>query len=371
MDKVTKLLSQAKARMLMTAVFWSCVLMSTWFERTTRVPRAATDMKKIMWNPDFFGGLTVGVICFVLAHEVMHIVLRDGLRRGNRDPDRWNRACDYRINWILWKAGFELWEECLFDKQYANMSAEQIYEMLKKDDAERKKNGGGEPKRDGLHGDVQEPADADDPAVQREIEATIKQAVSEAATYARMAGQGSPVLERLISEVLEPQVHWLEHLRHLARSHLNEQETWNRRNRRFRHQYLPSKFSETIGDVAFTGDTSGSIDNTELCKYGAESRYIYEELRPSRMHFAWVDSDVRSVQTFEQGDPFDLKPVGGGGTDMRKAFDYYEDIKPEVMIMFTDGFTPWPKVAPSYPCIICCTTAANVPDYLGDVVRIK
>jgi hypothetical protein len=38
------------------------------------------------------------------------------------------------------------------------------------------------------------------------------------------------------------------------------------------------------------------------------------------------------------------------------------------VVLFTDGYTPWPEVEPDYPLIVCCTTDAPVP--VGMDIRI-
>ena len=39
-----------------------------------------------------------------------------------------------------------------------------------------------------------------------------------------------------------------------------------------------------------------------------------------------------------------------------------------VVVLLTDGYTPWPDCEPPYPLIVCCTTDADVP--VGQVVRM-
>jgi predicted metal-dependent peptidase len=51
------------------------------------------------------------------------------------------------------------------------------------------------------------------------------------------------------------------------------------------------------------------------------------------------------------------KPKGGGGTDVREMFEYIErrGLNPQAVIVFTDGYTPWPKTL-SYPTLWCIST---------------
>jgi predicted metal-dependent peptidase len=134
-----------------------------------------------------------------------------------------------------------------------------------------------------------------------------------------------------------------------------------RRNRRFQNVYLPARHSEKMGEIVLIGDTSGSIGNDELCKYMAEAGAIAEDVHPERIRILWADTKVAGEQVFEEGELIVAKPKGGGGTDMRVPLKKAEDYQPEVVVLFTDGYTPWPDVEPDYPLIVCCTTDVNVP----------
>ena len=53
---------------------------------------------QLFWNPYFVDKLTEDQLVAVLEHEVMHILNEHPMRRGGRDPERWNIACDMAIN---------------------------------------------------------------------------------------------------------------------------------------------------------------------------------------------------------------------------------------------------------------------------------
>src|SRR3954463_16523663 len=82
-------------------MFFASALLQTKFIEDPSCETAWTDMVVIGYNPKFIEGLDIPTAKFVIIHELMHILLKHGLRRGSRDPDRWNKACDYAINIML------------------------------------------------------------------------------------------------------------------------------------------------------------------------------------------------------------------------------------------------------------------------------
>jgi predicted metal-dependent peptidase len=62
----------------------------------------------LLFDPDFVDGLSDPQLRGLVAHEVLHLVLEFGERRGERDPERWNTAQDVVINHALVEDGFTL-----------------------------------------------------------------------------------------------------------------------------------------------------------------------------------------------------------------------------------------------------------------------
>lgn len=371
-------MQKAKAKMLLTQVFFATLVMATPMVVDATLPTAATDMLTIFYNPAFIEGLTLPQVMTVLAHEVLHIVFKHGLRRGSRNPQLWNISCDYAINYILVESGFEPLAGWLYDPRFASMSAEQIYDALQEQMAEenkrRKANGEDKAEPSDLHkdtsgmgDDVQEPANMDAEA-KAKAEQRIQQQVAQAASMARMAGKMPAGVARLVDEILNPTVPWQDLLRDYMTRVSKDNESWSRRNRRFANVYLPSRHGNRMGEITIIGDTSGSITNQELARLASEVSEIAEAVNPERIRIVWADASVAGEQEFEAGEPIIAKPQGGGGTDMRVPLQHIERYEPEIAVLVTDGYTPWPNVEPEYPLIVLCTTKVDVP--IGQVVRI-
>jgi len=392
LDKLT----QARSRLLIKHPFFATLVLNTDIIPEERIPTAATDGVKIYYNPQFFEALSVDHVMFVLAHEVMHIALYHCERVMGRIHKKWNYATDYVINWMLKKEGFAVLECALLERKYGDHASEVVYDMLP-DPPPPPPGGGGQcdegqpgggttqagncdgvtdgdaPGTPGnmpdekMGGDLL-PYPTNDPDEIAKERQKIKQKISQAATNARMAGSMSAGIERIVEEILDPKVPWEDLLRDYMTRLAYDDEDWTVRDRRFTDVILPAMQSEThMGRVGFIVDTSGSVTDKELAQVSAELTSISEDLRPEGILVVWADTEVAGEQEYEVGD--ELKPMGGGGTDMRVPLahmEQYDDL--DVVVMVTDGYTPWPKVEPPYPLIVVCTTDREVP--VGSVVRM-
>lgn len=371
-------LKKARAKMLIKHPFFATLMMSMPMIETHEVPTAATDMKSLYVNPDFIASVDDDILMFVLGHEIMHTALEHGLRRGVRHPMLWNIAADYAINLILKDSKFKVWENALLDEKYRDMSADKIYDQLKKEIEEQQQQGGGGDPKDGagepggehhspMLGDLKEPDVAGDAAAEDRLRKDIQQRVAQAAAIAHMTGNMSGSLERFVNEVLNPKVEWFELLRHLMTEAAEDDEDWSHRNRRFQ-MYLPSNYSEKMGEMVAIGDSSGSCYD-DIPAYFAEFLAIAEDLQPERIRLVWADTCVKGEQVFERGDEITMHPRGFGGTDMRVPLRHVEDYDPKIVVLFTDGCSPFPSEPPPYPLIMCVTTNTAMPDW-AEVIRL-
>ena len=98
---------------------------------------------------------------------------------------------------------------------------------------------------------------------------------------------------------------------------------------------------------------------------------VVSEVNPLRVHVMSCDTSVRSSETFEQGEPVNITPRGGGGTDFRPLFTEVESLgePPCCVIYLTDLYGPFPEVEPEVPVLWACTSREVAP--FGETVRLE
>ena len=373
-------LKRARMRLTLQQPFWAALMLSTPtvidpnLEANTGCRTACTDMKSVFYNPDFVKHLTEPQCRTLIVHELAHIMLKHGFRLEGRDPELWFQACDYAVNIMLVDCGFEpLLKDCapgfggwLYQDKYRGMSADQIYELLKRD---RDSGGGSAPNLSKGAGGRDLIPPPGTPEERERLEQQVTASVARAASAGRLAGKLPGALQELVDAALYPTLPWQELLHRFMTITCRDTETWTRRNRRYPDLCLPGRDGRRMGEVIYIGDTSGSISKDDLCRVASEVGYIVEVIKPERTRLVWADTKVQGIQTFEAGEPVKPEPKGRGGTDMRVPLAEVAQYNPIVVVLHTDGETPWPDTAPPFPLIVVCTTKADVP--FGEVVRFK
>lgn len=76
------------------------------------------------------------------------------------------------------------------------------------------------------------------------------------------------------------------------------------------------------------------------------------------------------MDEFANGEPIELKAVGGGGTDFRPVFEHIEDnrMEPRCLIYLTDLAGKFPDEEPAFPVLWAATTDRTPP--FGEKLRI-
>jgi predicted metal-dependent peptidase len=337
-----------------------------------------TDGTRLYYDPDFIvGGLgpdycakfgvsikqpiepwTDDELLGVMAHEVSHATKGDCWRRGSRDPAKWNRAADRRINQELLKNGLSLPKDGeLGTAADFGRSAEEIYKEIPDDPGGNGKGQGqGGPGEGGsMAGDVREPGDpqpGDDPSKGNSMSAAERQAAAQdlqrkwelvarqAAQIAKAQGHLPLGSEHLI-EPIRPQLDPYAMLRHFVSMCRRDDYSWSRGSRRaaYRNLYLPSLYSEGIGELLIGMDTSGSCASVAPLFLGFLNSVLME-VKPERVWFVECDAAVHAVTEFGEGEalPEQVPVHGFGGTSMRPIWEWADEhaVTPVCAIVLTD-----------------------------------
>jgi len=104
-----------------------------------------------------------------------------------------------------------------------------------------------------------------------------------------------------------------------------------------------------VPDVAIVCDTSGSMHERLLARALAEVEAILARvgLRQAQVRVLAVDTDVQATRRVSRAAQVQL--AGGGGTDMGAGIEAAARLRPRpsIIIVLTDGFTPWPERPPA------------------------
>jgi predicted metal-dependent peptidase len=359
-----EMLTSARAALVLDAPFFASLLLRLRVEAVDEkhCPTMGTDGLSLVYNAKFVETLTQDTLKGVLCHEAMHVAMLHHLRRGMRDPLRWNLAADYSINPLVKAAHYQLPKEHLYKEEYLNKSSEEIYPLIKVQEITGKGGQGGG-SGDGSNQDptgcgaVYDQKNDDGSALndgqKRQAEQEAKMAIAQAAQAARMQGKLPAELDRLVGNLLQPRIPWREILARFITEHVKSNYNWKMPNKRYVPGgiYLPQIDDCEIGTVALFCDTSGSIQEDELNQFVGEIQGILRAFPGIKLIKMDCDSAMHGEPEEIEAGWVASKFKGGGGTSFVPPFKYCEkhSIDPICSIYLTDGeCNDFPKNAPEW-----------------------
>lgn len=357
--------------------FYSCILMNMKVENVEHehVPTMGVNQYgDLYWNKKFVDSLSKEDLTFVLCHEVLHVALLTFQREGSRDRGLWNVATDILINNILCEEGLTPIKNCL-KPNYKNVfefkgkngkkvsidvsgkTAEQVYDELISNCEVIKYSVSmqGDGSYDGeigkhLKGDSDGTGKSqnkgkDESSVKANENAWKRKAV-EAVTQAKMRGNVSASMERMIENMLEPTIDWRSKLFAYLTKDLPVDYTMRTPSRRSFATgfYFPTIIRENL-ELIVGVDISGSISGEEYTEFMSEVLGIANSYRQLKMRvIAWAHEVLEEDDIEITNDNQDLlkKYVfkGGGGTTLSSLTEYMEkkDYKTKLLVILTDGY---------------------------------
>lgn len=201
------------------------------------------------------------------------------------------------------------------------------------------------------------------PAVRVDQQAVIRDRVAhDILVRARDHGDVPGGLSRWAEDLLQPRIDWREALasrlrRDLAMVSGRRDYVYTRPSRRQEAMrragstvVLPAMRQPAPPRVAVVIDTSGSISDSELREFAGELAGITRASGlSSGITVIPCDAQAYEPQRLRnRGDVEGLQLPGGGGTDMGAGLNACAALRPapHIVVVFTDGYTPWPEEAP-------------------------
>jgi len=395
-------LERARFAVLRDQPFFGAILLHYYnaFTASFETETLATNARQIIYNPTWVAKVFEPHLQTYLAKIAMHIACEHPLRLGKRDIGLANLAMALAVNPMLRDAGFDLPPDAPLDPQFDNMTWEQIYDILaQRRDSSFDQDRADQPDQSGVSdGSGQPPCgpsdnhadQADDgrpdghkvqpsvpggadvcpmleedgapalPETVRDAEAQNRIRLVQARQAARRAGKLGSNVDRLVQALIQPTVSWADFLRRFIRDQAREGYSWSRPDRRhaWRGVILPSRHSQTLGEIVVAVDTSASFGDDELAIATTEAAAIFNEVRPKAVTVIYCDAKVTRTERFETFDHFELHATGGGGTRFQPVFDWVEDnltSAPACLIYFTD-MQPFDEPnEPGYPVLWAAT----------------
>jgi len=376
-----KYLSKAKIDVMSreNSSFFSYVMLGLVHEFYVPIPgfeTAGTDGFTVAYNRHWFSPLTAPQRTGLSLHETLHVAFKHMFRFDMWDdwcPDKANQAADHVINNFLKEWGFELPPGGLCDPKFKGMSWEEVYKILMANPPPQQQQPQQQPQLDifpagSLSGRLPgEGSDKDEgesgqeggqqatmDKMSTEIDDLLIQAVLNSRANGDKPGSIPGDVERYVDQLLNPRVPWNRVLSSVMTKICKNDYSLRRPNRRYMPDfYLPTLYTEKICDVAVSVDISASITDEQFQHFISETAAIIGRLKPDKTtFFQW---DTRIVEPiYEVKSLRDLSKVefhGGGGTNVQPAIDWARDNKPDIYIIFTDGYFDPPAYALKMPVI--------------------
>ena len=325
-------------------------------------PTAATDGRHFFYNKEFIDSLDDDELIFLMGHDVLHCVYDHMDRRGDREPRLWNIANDYVVNMDLVEnnIGKRITKvNICFDYKYQNWISDEIYDDLFENaehiteetldmhldySDEDGEGQGAQGNADG--GDQQDGPPKYSKEERQQINDEVKEAVMNAAKGAGNKDLPNGV-RKMIKDLTNPELDWRELLATNIQSVVKNDFTFMRPAKKgiAERVYLPGMDYDTDLDVFCFIDSSGSMSDEMLRDLLSEVKGCMEQYTNFKLRLCFFDTSTYTIHEFDStnvDDIYDIEIEGGGGTEFDCMFDRLkeEDIVPQKLIVFTDGY-PW------------------------------
>ena len=349
-------LAKARLKALLKAPYFSHLMHSLSYVSTPGIGTIGIDDRlRLYVDEDALNDWSNDELAVVLMHEVNHVLRGHSARCEllHADAHRWNIAGDAEINDDLVQGGFVLPGEPVLPSSLGlpdNQTAEYYYTNMPRNDEPNQKTCGS-----GAHGERQPWELGDDisviPGIPKHRVTGVRNAIAEDIRNGKFRGSVPKNLSRWAESFGRVQVPWEQMLHNAVRRGVLRRMgqvdyTWARPNRRHFGKVLLPSLRRPMCEISIIIDTSGSMNQKDLDAAYTESRGVAEQSSGGRVTLIACDSQAHVIS--EGRLPRSVALTGGGGTDMGAALNLaaQQRRRPNVVIVLTDGETPWPSHCP-------------------------
>jgi len=332
-------------------------------------------------DPEVTADWTPAQLGSVLIHHVCHLLRTHGERAQGTGvrPDEaadWIRAADAEINDDLVPAGLELPGHPVLPRDLRaedGLLAEQYFAGMRRHAG----RAAGNQARSGQWLDcgsgadgIPRPGQGGDGLPRWQADLLRRQVAQDVLAHGKQPGTVPAGLLRWAQEVLSPKVNWRAVLAAELRRAVAEVSgavdySYRRPSRRSAVAgpvVLPA-LRRPVPEVAVVCDTSGSMTEDLLAMVLAEVEGLLRALGLARqVRVLACDTAVAPAQRVSSARQVEL--VGGGGTDMGAGIGAAAALRPRpaVTVVLTDGYTPWPAVAPKGMRVVVGLLGEGAPE---------
>ena len=367
-------LIRARIQLQKEQPFWAYLALNLVFKENNEIETIGVNAKgECYYNSEWTDKLSEAELKGVLCHEVGHLAFEHLVRRGKRDSKLFNISADLVINDLLLTNGLTLAKDGLlpynhkfkinnkleivdldkkpaekvYDELFGKLNKQQINILDKQRFDEHAEGQEKAQKGGGKDGNIDR--NSLSPSELKAQADKWKRLLVEAGTYAKQIGRLPNGVERLIGDLLNPQVNWRDLLYRYITQEIPNDYTYSRPSRRSQAVgvYLPAVVRNTI-DIVVAIDTSGSISQEELSEFMSEIVGISKSFNAIKITCLICDCEIKDVLVCENGNIqtlLDIKVKGGGGTSHKPVFEWIQENKPDakLLVALTDGYTNFPN----------------------------
>ncbi|HML50656.1 MAG TPA: VWA-like domain-containing protein [Propionicimonas sp.] len=356
-------------------------------------------------NPLWVGAISVPELGRELAHIVWHLLMDHAGRAAAMGVDaatseQWHQACDLTVSETL--VGEEASPVSVEDRSRQvrtdnpslgrGRSAEDYFAILSRLPAWGGQQATGPLANnkdcgsacDGMPRASDLPPDSEVGRLDRiQAEQVREQVAIDYREAAKSRGDSPGEAQRWAKHITEPTIRWEPLLARAVRRGVawasgRVERTWSRPSRRqsVQPEVLHPGWRRPLPGIAMVVDTSVSIDDELLGKAMGEVEGALRGLGVAdpQVTVLACDASVGAVTAVRKAT--DATLVGGGGTDMRVGIAAASTLRPrpDLIVVLTDGYTPWPELPPPGSAVIAAILGrpgATLPETPPWVARVE